>query len=85
MASHPEQRLKRVHGEEIADSQIEQRTERASTAQCNRPSASAQFTRDHPCDCNGGRACNRRKKTNRKNEFAEEDLAQPKQHDDNGG
>ena len=65
-ASHPEQRLKRVHREKIADSQIEQRTERARAGERNCPRASAQFTRDQSCDCNRRRARQRREKTNRK-------------------
>src|SRR6266481_9879402 len=75
-ASHPKQRLERVHGKEIADCQIEQRADRARACKSNGPSASAQFARDYACerDCCGTRQG--REETNRKKRIAQEQLAQ---------
>jgi hypothetical protein len=75
-ASHPEQRLKRVHGKEIANSQKEQRGQRGRAAERDRPSASAQFARDRACERNGRCARQRWEQANRKQRIAKEDLAQ---------
>src|SRR5437764_12866005 len=80
-ASHPEQRLKRVHREKIADRQTEQRTERARAGERNRPRASAQCTRDQPSDRNRRSGRQRWEKTNGKQRVAKENFAQSQQQD----
>ena len=80
-ASHPEKRLERVHGKEIADCQIEQRAERTRAGERDRPRASAELARDHACERNDRRARQRREQANRKKRIAQEQLAQSKKQD----
>ena len=77
-ASHPEQRLERVHGKEISNCQIEQRAERSRAGESDGPRASAHLARDHACERNDRRTRQRREEANRKKRIAQEQLAQSK-------
>src|SRR5258708_31586076 len=54
-ASHPEQRLERIHGKQISDCQIEQRAERSRAGESDGPRASAHLARDYACEHNDRR------------------------------
>src|SRR6476660_7039658 len=77
-ASHPEQRLERVHGKEISDCQIEQRAQRSRAGESDGPCASAHLSRDHACERNDRRTGQSWEEANRKKRVAKEQLAQSK-------
>src|SRR6266480_7244433 len=72
-ASHPEERLKRIHGKEIAIRQKHDREKRSGTAERDSPTMTAQLARD--CDCS--RAREGWKQADRKKRIAEQHSAQP--------
>ena len=63
--AHPKQRLKRVHGKEIADREKEERAKRSGAAERDCPTPSAKLARDHPGQGNVECARNRWKETDR--------------------
>src|SRR6266487_4263944 len=76
-ASHPEKRLKRIHGKEIAIDQKHDREKRSRTTERDSPTTTAQLARDRAGDCD--RSCARQgwKQTDRKKRIAEQHSAQP--------
>src|SRR6266480_6977365 len=77
-ASHPEERLKRIHGKEIVIRQKHDREKRSGTAERDSPTMTAQLARDCAGECDCSRAREGWKQADRKKRIAEQLLVQLK-------